>query len=265
MNSLRRPPPDLLDLDDVVLDGVVGVPSPGVAGTDSSDLGTPTATAAAYELWATEHGLVVSAVTGECRPVPDLVPWSLVCSVKAEGVIARADGSRGELLEICLSDGGWSAGDRVQRFVAPTAGLGAFLLAATSHRKLTTAAEPNQFDEDPAPRSPVAAAVVATLASLKSRWSGRTSGEGSEPQHGLGRRRIGPVAVGMIALLLLAGSSTVVSSVGASAPPSAGAQTNDIGNGFQALEHQSADLAAATSKPKPAPRSVAGSAPLQSH
>ncbi len=265
MNSLRRPPTNLSDLDDVVLSGVVAVPSSGVAGTDSSEQGAPASTAAGYELWSTEHGLVIAAVTGECRPVPDLVPWSLVCSVKAEGVIARADGSRGELLEICLSDGGWSAGDRVQRFVAPTAGLGAFLLAATSHRQLTTAAEPTQFDEDPAPRSPVAAAVLAALASLKARWSGLTSGDGNEPRHGLGRRRIGPVAVGMIALLLLAGSGTIVSSVGASAPASTGTQTNDVGNGFQALEQRSANLAAATSKPKPAPPSVAGSAPLQSH
>ncbi len=265
MNSLRRPPPDLFDLDDVVLNGVVAVAPPGGAGTGpSEDQATPTAATAEYELCATEHGLVIAAVTGACRPVPDLVPWSLVCSVKAEGVIARADGSRGELLEICLSDGGWSVGDRVQRFVAPTAGLGAFLLAATSHRQLTTASEPNQFDEDPAPRSPAVAAVGAVLASLKARWTGGASPEGNEPQHGLGRRRIGPVAVGMIALLLLAGSGTIVSSVGASAP-SLAPQTNDIGNGFQALEHQSASLAAATSKPKPAPPSVAGSAPLQSH
>ena len=216
MNSLRRPPPDLLDLDHVVLNGVVAVAPPGGAGTGpSEDQATPTAATTEYELCATEHGLVIAAVTGACRPVPDLVPWSLVCSVKAEGVIARADGSRGELLEICLSDGGWSVGDRVQRFVAPTAGLGAFLLAATSHRQLTTASEPNQFDEDPAPRSPAVAAVGAVLASLKARWTGGASPEGNEPQHGLGRRRIGPVAVGMIALLLLAGSGTIVSSVGA--------------------------------------------------
>jgi hypothetical protein len=275
MNSLRHPPPDPRHVDDVSLCGVVGLGSgsAGSAGAAETEPGLPEPTAE-FELWATGPGLVIGAVpepgsgsrAGAARPVPDLIPWSLVCSVDADGVTARADGSRGEILEICLSDGGWSVGDRVQRFVAPTVGLGAFLLVASSHRQLTTTSRPAELDEGPAPSTGPVAATAAAWRSLKARWTGgERSDDGNDPRHGLGRRRIGPIAVGGMAVLLLAGSGTVIGSVGASSPLPSASRTGDPGNGVQAVEHRSADLAAATTKPKPAPPSLAGSPALRSH
>ncbi|MGD0392305.1 MAG: glycosyl hydrolase family 18 protein [Acidimicrobiales bacterium] len=118
-------------------------------------------------------------------------------------------------------------------------------------------------------------AVLATLQSLVSRRTGLTfhrafhkkGGEpqGSNPQHGLGRRRIGPIAIGAMAIILLTGSTGTPfgSAAGGATNPRDG---NGAGNGAQSLqEGRGVHLAAATTKPKPAPPSLAKSPPLQSH
>ena len=129
--------------------------------------------------------------------------------------------------------------------------------------------------------------VVAGMRSLVSRWAGpssrwaalwaglmsrwerlttlwpgkKTDDEG--PRHGLGGKRIGPIVVGIMALVLLTGSA---STTFGSAAGGATRDPNIGGNGQQALqEGRGTHLAIATTKPAPAPPSLTGSAPLQSH
>ena len=261
-----------------------------------------------YDLRITNLGLVVADVTGASAPVPALVPWSQVTSVSATGVAELADGSRGGILEIEVSDGGWFVGDREQRFVAQTTTLEPFVQAASAHRPLTTDTDLMERGPDSARLVGAGVAVmglVAGIGALVSRWTGRTTVRGKDlasrwkarassrwprlahrwnaltsrwteltsrltgngpgggdPQHGLGRRRVGPIAVGVMALILLTGSASTTfgSAAGATNVP------HVSGNNMQALlEGRGSHLAPATSKPAPAPPSLAGSAPLQSH
>ena len=201
-----------------------------------------------YELHATGVGLIVAPQTGGTVPVPALVPWSEVCSVNARGVTDGADGSCGEVLEIEVTDGGWFIGARVQRFVAPPSSLEPFVLAASSRRTLTVA-DPGGAHHGPGPLAAMAAmgaGVAAGLRSLRSRWTGAQPEDSTGPRHGLGRRRIGPIAVGAMALVLLAGStSTTFGSLagGAARGLSSRDLMNGSGNSLQALrEGQSSHL-----------------------
>ena len=315
-----------------------------------------------YDLRITDWGLIIGAVSSVCAPVPALVPWPEVCSVTANGAAELADGSCGEILEIEVTDGGWTGGDRVHRYVAQTAALEPFVAAASSHRPVTLDSDLREPGRHAGRLARVPTAVLAVLAvvrtavtaalarvstwvmavlavvrtavtpalarvstwvlavlavvrtavtaalarvstwvmavlavvrtavtaalasarswvkavlaaarSLAPRWTGLapngTDGEpqGSGPQHGLGRRRIGPVAIGVMAVLLLTGSAGTPfgSSAGGATNPRHG---NVAGNSAQSLpEGRGVHLAVATTKPEPAPPSLAGSPPLQSH
>jgi hypothetical protein len=282
-----------------------------------------------YDLHITDQGLIIGTVSEARGPVPALVPWPEVCSVTAKGAAQLADGSCGEILEIEVTDGGWTGGDRVQRYVAQTAALEPFVAAASSHRPVTLDSDPREPGHHAGRLAMVPTAVAAALAkgrtrvsaalvrvrtwamaalavartaavaavatartavmaavatartwavavlatswSLAPRWTGlalhRSDGEsqGSGPQHGLGRRRIGPIAIGVMAVILLTGSagSPFGSAAGGATNPRHGATA---GNSAQALpEGRGVHLAVATTKPEPAPPSLAGSPPLQSH
>ena len=90
-----------------------------------------------------------------------------------------------------------------------------------------------------------AAAVLSSWAALGRR--ARTDRTTAIPQHGLGRNRIGPIAVGMIALVLLAGSST---SFGSSASGALPQRRNAGGNASQAFGvHPEVNLPPATVDP----------------
>ena len=114
------------------------------------------------------------------------------------------------------------------------------------------------------------AALIALTAGARAAAAGWTSASrpaDGDPRHGLGKRRLAPIAVGMLALVLLAGSGRAFESA-AGGTPAAPAQVHaqDVGNGLQASRvHATPVLPAATSTPAPAPPSLAGSAPLQSH
>jgi Glycosyl hydrolases family 18 len=220
-----------------------------------------------YGLQAIDAGLIIAPQTGGRVPVPALVPWSDVCSVGVTGMTKMADGSCGEVLEIEVSDGGWFIGDRVQRFVAPPSSLEPLVLAASAHRQLI---DPDSVEPEPQPGrwAGVVAAARTRLRVLGTWWAGEQPEGGGGPQHGLGRRRIGPIAVGALALVLLAGSTSTTfgSTAGGAARGQSATQLNGAGNSLQALRQgRSLRLPAATSKPAPAPPSLAGSAPLQSH
>ncbi len=78
------------------------------------------------------------------------------------------------------------------------------------------------------------------------------------------RHRVVPVLVTLAALALFTGgtTSTFQPSAGGSPKPSV---SITAGNSAQALAHPSSHLPAATTAPKPAPPSLAGAPPLQSH
>jgi hypothetical protein len=93
---------------------------------------------------------------------------------------------------------------------------------------------------------------------------------GGDSQHGLGRRRIAPVLVGLMTLVLLAGSTSLsfVSSASGAGRHSHRDAVSGRGFGNQgqaAAVHLTPILPAATSTPEPAPPALASSAPLQSH
>ena len=248
---------------DVVLRGVEAVDRPG-SGPDGLQDGTTL-----YELRVTGPGLVVAPVGGPVQAVPDLVPWSSVCSLTARGPLSRSDAARGQILEMDIADGGWFDGDRVQRFVAPTAGVPAFVLAASSHHPLTSA-EPDGSSDVPAMEAHTAHRLRGTLHRWASGWT-RAGGErsGRHATHVRDHRRLGPVVLGVLALVFLAGSSTTFGAgagagAGASAP--VGGPIHGVGNRLQALkQNHSPALAPATAKPRPAPPSLAASPRLESH
>jgi spore germination protein YaaH len=109
--------------------------------------------------------------------------------------------------------------------------------------------------------------LLASLLARASRLRGAGELAGSAPKHGSGWRRFVPIAVGLLALALLAGStSTSFGSTAAPAQDRSLVPTVNHGNGAQAaLAHPSSDLPVATSAPAPAPPSVATAAPLSSH
>ena len=86
----------------------------------------------------------------------------------------------------------------------------------------------------------------------------------TDPRHGQGRRRFTAIAVGLAAIVVMAGGTgaSFVSSAGG-APRSSALPTG--GNDIQASGHPSMHLPVAKAKPAPDPPSLAGSAPLQSH
>ncbi len=236
------------------------IPAPGAGDPGSG----PGPVGQRYDLRSTEFGLIVARSQGD-GSVPDLVPWSAVSNLSAEGVADLPDGSPGRVFEIEVTDGDWLRGDRVRRFLAPTAEMEPFLLAASSDRDTTAGSDAREVA--PAGRSGVAARAAGSLRLWVSRWStgGPDAGQGGP---GSGRGRVGPVAVALLALVLLAGGATTSfeSAGGASAQAVPRASGQDSGNGAQALQgHAPAHLRAATTKPAPAPPSLAGSPPLQSH
>ena len=193
--------------------------------------------------------------------MPDLVPWAEVSSVSAEAVVELPDGGHRQVLEVEVIDGGWLGGSPVRRFATPAPELRAFLAMTSNHLPSASAVESDQ------PEGSAAADVgtIAGLGALARRLLSWRPGR-PEAQHGVANRRVGPIVVAVLALVLLAGSSTTFSSASGASSHGSADPVADIGNRLQASErHPSVKLPAATSVPNPAPPSLAASAPLQSH
>ena len=256
----RRRPTSPPSCSSVSLEGVVDLQvrraevasRPGSAGRWSAG--------SSYDLQATESGLIISSSSWLDRSVPDLVPWTEVSSVSAEAVAELSDGRHGQVLEVEVIDGGWLGGSPVRRFAAPAPELRAFLAMTSTHLPSASAVDADQPERSADAHVGALAGLVALAGRVRS-WK---PGNG-DVQHGVGHRRVGPIVVAVLALVLLAGSSTFSSASGASSHGSANPVT-EIGNRLQASErHPAVKLPAATSVPNPAPPALAASAPLQSH
>ena len=217
----------------VALDGAMpGHGTEAGAGQGQSEAGT---SGARCDLQVVDTGLIVGPANGTDHGVPALVPWSDVVAIRADDVAEQAGGVSGQLLEVELDDDELLGGGSTHRFLVPAADVGAFLLAASSVRDMT--ADADSIAPDSATGTPSGPAAVVALRALASKCTGdRPLGHG-DPQHGLGRRRLGPIVVGLLALILLSGSTiTTLGSRagGASGPPPS--HFADNGNEAQALQ-----------------------------
>jgi hypothetical protein len=208
--------------------------------------------------------MVVERPAGPTPAIPDLVPWSVVSRVSAESAAELPDGGVGHLLEVEVTDGGWFGGDRVRRYVVADTELEPFMLKASSAGRPVEAGA--EATEDPVPSvgltAGAVAGAVADARSLVARGRRSLGGRTSS-------RRIAPLVVGLLALFLLAGSTSTTfdsSASGASGDSHPDPVTMaDQGNGAQIPRVHNDSLPAATTTPAPAPPSLAGSPPLQSH
>ncbi len=194
------------------------------------------------------HGLVGTRHDGS---VPALVPWA---SVRRVSVGEPTPGRRGRVLrtlEIELTDDGWLGGAR-WRFVGSEVVVLEFAQAVAAAR---AAGAPSA--------SPGRLAVLR--AAVARHLPARTPGD-PETGPGLGSRPLGALAGALAVLVLAAGGAGSPFPTSASgAPQRAHVAASHAGNRAQAAVHPTADLAAATSTPAPAPPSLAGAPPLQSH
>ncbi len=283
MRPLRRPSPSPVRPDaGAVAHGALPltpeVPAlfPGEPGPHPSAAGPAAAPEEPLDLVAGPSGMVVGSASrssgGAARPVPALIPWSAVEGVHVTHPALLPDGSVGRVVEIDLADGTWLDGASRARYVIPTGAVGPFLDAVSSRTEATGGTAP----AGPAPTAAnrpgaalvtgaagVWAAATGWVSSLSALWRG----DGEQPD-GRGRRRVGPVAVGILALVLLAGSGRAFESAaaGGATQPAKPVHAVSVGNGVQAAQvHAAVSLPPATSTPEPAPPSVATAAPLQSH
>jgi hypothetical protein len=214
-----------------------------------------------FELEVRSQGFIVAPSGGTRSAVPALVPWSALGSVSADEAVDTRDGPRGQVLRIEVADGQWLGTGTVRKFVVPALQVRPLLAAISAGHEAdrrTTVNPSSRFS------GVLALGGIWSPARWRARDGGRTEGG---PYHDPGRRRVVPIVVGLLAMALVAGStsSSFVSSAGSAPRVHLATEVTNSGNSSQALSHRSADLAPATSKPAPAPPSLAGSPPLHSH
>src|SRR5664280_806701 len=289
MRSLRRPPQPVRPRPEAALRDAVLLAAPTPL-DDAAPLlrGRPTGANGAdfdfdpdgvgrrMDLVATEAGLIIGSAGGPGREMPLLVPWALVeCSVEGEPA-CLPDGSRGVALAVEVADQAWLGrpGDPGQpctiRFGVPDEEMAAFFHSGTpavTGPRVAGAAHARRTGRSAA-ESGTGAGLLVGLRAATGRWLRSIQPGATDPQHGLGRRRVGPAAVGLLALVLLAGSTSLSYESSASGVRhlSGAAHALSAGNQVQATQgHPTPDLPMATSAPAPAPPTLAASAPLQSH
>src|SRR5664280_1692006 len=262
MRSLRHPRRNVPPRIQARLQGVVqldlSAPGEAVSGR-VRDAPDSLVVSARHDIEVHDRGLVIAPSADTGREVPSLVPWSELRGVSADRWTALSDGTGGQVLEFECADERWVDARPVRAFVVPAREVGPFLLAVAAGRR----ADYGGGSGDP---EILAAAGESRLAAAREWVKPRYLVDGG-PRHGQGRRRIGPIVVGLLALVLLAGSTgaSFVGSAGGAPGHPHGSHPPDQGNVAQASGHPSAHLPVATSAPAPAPPSLAGSAPLQSH
>ncbi len=259
MRLLRRlsrqgPPAGPLALTGVIVLDEAGGAASGTVADEPGRL-LPMDSSADVELGA--HGVVVIRAPqagGGPLPVPVLVPWSSIRSVSADDAFADPGGRCGQVVAVEAAGEPWADAPTTVRLVVPAAEVAPVLAASASFAATVPGA---------AVALPDGESVPGPVAALRAQWHrGLDRVRGS-----LDRRRAGPVVAGGLALALIAGSATPIF-----VTPASGAlgsvhhrHARDVGNAAEAARHPDAHLAAATSAPAPAPPSLAGSPPLQSH
>jgi hypothetical protein len=231
---------------------------------------------------AADAGLIIATADGADHLIPSLVPWSMVECRPEAGAVLLPDGTMGSSLVVAVDRPGWLgsdvttagfAGGQTVRLGVTHEDMAAFLArgSADGTRNSTRRRAASAHARPRAPSVTMVSAIgaLAAVRSTLAGWFRAATPRVAEAAQDLGRRRVVPVAVGLVALVLLAGSTS--ESLGSSAPrvhqPSAATNhAASVGNRDQvALGHITPDLPAATSAPAPAPPQLAASAPLQPH
>jgi len=225
-------------------------------------------------------GITIAPTGDRWTAVPTLVTWSHLQGFSADRSAGAVDGATGQVLEIVSHGPTYPGGVRTRRFVVPAPELVSFfrtlgdLSAQWAHDLEASDAGPGAMatvggwlSAGRATAEGMAAAVAASVTARLVAWGVWSR----HPRHGQGRRRLGPIAAGLLVVALVAGGATASLAPGgaASGTPrhAAGARMPGFsGNIFQATAApQTPNLPAAISAPAPAPPNLAGSAPLQSH
>src|SRR5664280_1782178 len=262
MRSLRHPRRNVPPRIQARLQGVVqldlSAPGEAVSGR-VRDAPDSLVVSARHDIEVHDRGLVIAPSADTGREVPSLVPWSELRGVSADRWTALSDGTDGQVLEFEGVDGGWVGAGSVQAFVVPALEVGPFLSAFAAGRQ----ADHGAASGDPVVLASAARSRYAALREWVRAWYPVDGG----PRHGQERRRIGPVVVGLLAVLLVVGGSSAsfVAPAGGALDHPPVSHPPEQGNVVQASAHPSANLPVATSPSAPAPPSLAGSPPLQSH
>ena len=261
MRPFRRPFHRVRPVEGPTLHGAVAV-APGTSTAPPVHDGGTLTSGAQVDLVATSVGIIVGSSDGRARPVPSLTPWSAVIGAGVTGPATLPDGSMGHVVEVDLVPGSELEGAVATRYVLPATDVDQFLAAIRAGASGSVPSAPRTVGRHARGR-------MAGAWAMATGWAASLRPAVGDPQHGPGRRRVGPVVVGLIALVLLAGSGRGFESAAAGdSPGPGGAQTHvqDVGNGLQASRVQATvSLPVATSTPAPAPPSLAASAPLQPH
>lgn len=251
--------------------------------TGDTDLLAPTSTAR-FDIRLTSAGMTVGPSPGSGAVVPMVVLWSHLLGFSADRWGTDDGGVTGQILEIVVSDPRDADESQVRRFLVAAPDLVVFFrgVAAWSthwasdlHRTQGGVGVGSGIAAFGAStRGAAVGAYVAASAWLASRvppgLARRLAGP-MDPGHGSGQRRVGTAVAGMLALILVAGATTASFALTASgsAPHHRSVIHRapiEVGNIIQASDAPKvADLPAASSVPAPAPPSLAGAAPLQSH
>jgi hypothetical protein len=271
MRSLRRPSQDQLVRADGAPSDILLVPSQRAA-SESGNTALPgsggQASTMRFHLRNTEGGLVIRYSEWTGSGASSQVSWATVEYLSPEEYAPLPDGSPGQMLEIGVAEHeqDWLDGEHPKKFIAPAPELGLFLEAVDAEWGL------DALPGDAGPQVAVDGTVTGEEEphlSPSLATQPRRVRVGSDRRHGLGHRRLGAIAVGLLAMVLLAGSASAsfnASAGGANHGAGSGEQAFHGGNGAQAaLAPPTSNLPAASAAPAPAPPSLAGSAPLQSH
>ena len=243
-----------------------------VAAREVTDPWAPTPHAR-FDIRLSAAGMTVGPAAGSRAVVPSLVPWSALIGFSADQWVTTADGATGQILEVVV--GGLDVGGpQIRRFLVPAPELVLFFRGVGTWSKLWAA---DQRAASGVPSRRLAnwyRATVARAASwvpprLAQRLGGAADGEDTSAQ-----QRVGTAVVGLVVLVLAAGvaagSFAIAASGGAPSHRALAPVTHhapgQLGNVIQAAAAPKvAPLPAATTAPAPAPPSLAGSPPLQSH
>jgi hypothetical protein len=267
MRSFPRPPRSVSRRPEIGLSGVATqsgpTPSPDPASNGSAGVDGPVREVL-FDLVVAEPGLVIRRCCNPDLTMPSLVPWPMVeCTARPAGAQAP-DEPPGNVLDIEVADPHWLGGAGQLQLRVPPTDLAPFLEAVAAAK----AAAPNSSPRIAGGAAGLAVGMLVGLHSGATRWMHPHQWGEGERRHGLGRRRVVPVVVGLLALAMLAGSTSVsfVSSASGASRRGAGAESDPSGNRSQAAAVTvSPNLPAATSTPDPDPPTLASSAPLASH
>lgn len=230
------------------------------------------------DIWLSDSGLTIVPSSDGWADLPTLVSWSQLRGFRAEDSVLLPNGMASQVLDIVVADGVFAGGVDTRRFIASAPDLAVFFRGVTVWSE-RWASEVHGGAAGPAATVGRVGAVgwiggVGRLGfpGLVSARLHRSHGHGHSRWHGArgGRWRGAPAVAGLVVLITIAGGATATLG---SAAPAAPRHQHDVRYHFYERGNTSSlavapavtNLPVATAAPEPAPPSLVGSPPLQSH